>query len=333
MRVALQPARLEKDVLRHYLDTIDSPVDLSEYRHSMGPEYGELMARHPSGEVPLWGVVPGKANANVSKYQKLQEGDYVFFYGDKQLYLGGYISHTFRNRKLAEQLWTVDGKGQTWEYMYSLDRLRAFEVPIEEVRECLGTSDRFFIQGIFIAEDERAQNLIELCNLEEYPSRRALRKGRRRPVVPPKPPVGGGETDRRAERVYRREQGSLRDWLLASGEPVCALCGRELPDALLVAAHIKKRALCSEEERWDLENVAMLACALGCDKLFEEGYIAVGADGAILVSPEAEQEPNVKPYVEEHLRGRRVDWHIDERAGYFAWHRTRTFKAGVERLV
>jgi hypothetical protein len=44
------------------------------------------------------------------------------------------------------------------------------------------------------------------------------------------------------------------------------------PVDLLVAAHIKRRSLCSETERRDLHNVAMLACKFGCDALFEEGY-------------------------------------------------------------
>lgn len=70
MKVALQPASLKsKPVLLHYQDTIDSPVDVNQYRHSMNAEYDEPMDLHPSGRVAMWGVVPGKSNANVSKQQ------------------------------------------------------------------------------------------------------------------------------------------------------------------------------------------------------------------------------------------------------------------------
>ena len=32
----------------------------------------------------------------------------------------------------------------------------------------------------------------------------------------------------------------------------------------LVAAHVKKRFLCSDDERRDLRHVAVLACTFGC---------------------------------------------------------------------
>jgi hypothetical protein len=41
-----------------------------------------------------------------------------------------------------------------------------------------------------------------------------------------------------------------------------------VPRDLAVAAHIKRRADCSEEERPDVQNIAMVSCRLGCDALF-----------------------------------------------------------------
>ncbi|WP_141217254.1 hypothetical protein [Rhodococcus sp. 14-2470-1b] len=37
----------------------------------------------------------------------------------------------------------------------------------------------------------------------------------------------------------------------------------------------------TKQERWGYPNVAMLACLLGCDALFEHGYITVDASGTI----------------------------------------------------
>lgn len=67
----------------------------------------------------------------------------------------------------------------------------------------------------------------------------------------------------------RKEQAALRS-LLAGGRDLaaCALCGQEYPMQFLVAAHVKKRSLCSDEERRDLRHVAMLACVFGCDALY-----------------------------------------------------------------
>lgn len=93
--------------------------------------------------------------------------------------------------------------------------------------------------------------------------------------------LGFAVLDSTAAVEVRREQTLLRG-LLAGGRQAadCALCGWEFPVQLLVAAHIKKRSLFSGGERRDLRHVAMLACALGCDALYEAGWITVGPTGA-----------------------------------------------------
>lgn len=84
------------------------------------------------------------------------------------------------------------------------------------------------------------------------------------------------------EALARREQTALRDHLLAGAQhAACDLCGRNLPTSLLVAAHIVPRHLLTEEERRSLGSIAMLACTLGCDALFEHGYIAVDDSGTV----------------------------------------------------
>ncbi|MGZ3145679.1 HNH endonuclease [Lentzea chajnantorensis] len=124
----------------------------------------------------------------------------------------------------------------------------------------------------------------------------------------------------------RKEQRELRRVLLGGRTAApCDLCGHEFPGDFLVAAHIKKRSLCTDDERNDLANVAMLACTFGCDSLFESGLITVDDTG------------HVRSWVEDGLRGRLRD-HLDQlhgrpcgahRAGsqpYFTWHRTTVFR-------
>jgi hypothetical protein len=139
-----------------------------------------------------------------------------------------------------------------------------------------------------------------------------------------------GVFDRTAVAKYRVEQGALRHVLIGDATVgTCALCGRELPVDLLVAAHIKKRAECSDDERNDLRNVAMLACSLGCDRLYELGYVTVGPDGAVLTSP-------VEGALAEQLArldGRVTRAHHVASAGYFAWHREHVFERVVRSAV
>ena len=91
------------------------------------------------------------------------------------------------------------------------------------------------------------------------------------------------DTDAAARVWSRIEQRGLRSYLLAGRtEASCGLCGRLLPTALLVAGHIKPRAHCTNQERWNYGAIAMLACLFGCDALFEHGFIAVDEDGTIV---------------------------------------------------
>jgi hypothetical protein len=332
MRVMLQPASLATPSVRqHYQDTIQSPVDLTAHADLLGNELSILQTLYPHGRAPMWGVTPGRNDANVSKYRKLGQGDYVFFYGEKRLYLGGLVTHIFHNPQLAEQLWGRNENDQTWEYMYTLDDLRGCDISIDEVRERLPNikSTKFYVQNPYVAEGQAADNLIELAQIDigDVPS-----------VTPDLSISDSGdipgavfdkELERRASRAERLEQSTLKKSLLPGQTGECALCGRTLPRRFLWAAHIKKRSECSDEERRDLGNIAMLACILGCDALYEHGYISVADDGALIVSQAAYQDPIVNDHIEQYLKGRSISWWSPEREKYFAWHRGHTYRADL----
>lgn len=128
------------------------------------------------------------------------------------------------------------------------------------------------------------------------------------------------ETDGTALGKIRKEQADLRVHLLR-GRLIapCSLCGNELPSRLLVAAHIKPRRYCSEEERRDFRSVAMLACGLGCDALFEWGYVTVGGDGKIL--PGNTTETQALDDAVARLVDRICSAHNENTARNFAEHR------------
>ena len=92
------------------------------------------MRLFPEGSAPMWGITPGKGNRNLATLSKISTGDWVFFSGDKRLYLGGTIALRWRNKAFAERLWGLDDKGLTWEYMYALSGIQGFDIPVEEVR-------------------------------------------------------------------------------------------------------------------------------------------------------------------------------------------------------
>ena len=81
--------------------------------------------------------------------------------------------------------------------------------------------------------------------------------------------------DKEAISKRRAEQHFLRYYLLGNKKAgKCAICNQEFPINFLATAHIKKRSDCSEDEKRDI-NIVMPACYLGCDKLYEDGYLIV----------------------------------------------------------
>ena len=75
--------------------------------------------------------------------------------------------------------------------------------------------------------------------------------------------------DRKTEVSTRNEQRFLREHLFKNKKMAkCGICDKEYPVAFLVAAHIKRRANCSLDEKKDYKSVVMPMCKFGCDDLY-----------------------------------------------------------------
>ncbi|WP_067839576.1 hypothetical protein [Nocardia lijiangensis] len=327
MRVALLPANPKnRPVRKRYEATIESKVRFDEHADLIPADtFGRLMEIFPDGASRMWAVTPGKRSVNIGKWKKLRAGDPVTFYGNKQLYAASHIALLFQNSDLAERLWGRDEDGQTWEYMFALAEHRTISVPIEEVREVLGWSATASVMGITVVRGLEAIDLADLINLEPSTaladdSSPAETKSRRSSAAP------DGPTDGTRVANWRREHSALKRRLVELAADRCALCGRSLPAEFLVGAHIKKRWRCSDEERKDFDNIGMLACVLGCDSLFERGYIGVGSGGELLISNAVTASTEVEKHVTDHLRGRTTHWWKESREPYFAWHRDHVFQ-------
>jgi len=135
-----------------------------------------------------------------------------------------------------------------------------------------------------------------------------------------------GDLDRAVQAARRVEQSYLRRALFSGPIAPCDLCGREFEVVFLVAAHIKKRAECSDPERRDVAHVVMSACRFGCDELFERGYISVGDDGRLIMSRALESSEHAHAYARQHLAGKYFGRPMAGREGYFEWHRANPFR-------
>jgi hypothetical protein len=128
--------------------------------------------------------------------------------------------------------------------------------------------------------------------------------------------------DQRREVSIRTEQGFLRQYLFGTKqEHTCTICGRVFPAKFLRAAHIKRRADCSVEEKLDYKNNVTPMCTFGCDELFERGYIVV-RNGRVGKGQWVGVTPPVQDYIAgitdrpclPYYRGSRpyFDWHAQK---------------------
>ena len=131
--------------------------------------------------------------------------------------------------------------------------------------------------------------------------------------------------DKAGHRALRVEQSYLRRALFKGPAARCDLCGRVFAVEFLVAAHIKKRAGCDDQEKRDVAHVVMSACRFGCDELYERGYIAVDDGGQVILSHAIEASENARAYALQHLKGKFFGRPMTGRATYFTWHRENKF--------
>jgi hypothetical protein len=134
-----------------------------------------------------------------------------------------------------------------------------------------------------------------------------------------------GSLDATTLSSRRIEQAQLRHLHFGSKKFVeCNLCGRKLPRCVLVVGHIKPRAQCSPAERRDLPNVAMPICLLGCDTLYERGFVSVSQSGRIITSKTTARNKGLKEIL-SILKKRTCSKHSAYSEKYFAWHREYVF--------
>lgn len=288
----------------------------------------------------LWAPKVRDGDVRVSHWlpmEQLAPGDVVFNYAN------GLVFAVSRVRDVAqpharpsawprvEKLWADAG------LIVHLDQ-EMLEVPVAiaklrssgAVRPSEGPFDKNgdVKQGYLYAVSETAGDRLWLLLDEARGPDRLVARGE--DTTPDMPDVRqgyfAGTVDRLVEAPQRGEQAQLRRYLLGTAsEGTCDLCGRELPSILLRAAHIVRRADLTEDERRRFDEIAFRACALGCDALFEAGYIAL--ENGITVSARPLFDDSLREAVAT-LVGRPSTAYDSKRAPFFERH-----AAGARQLT
>jgi hypothetical protein len=323
-RVILQPTG-NKDAREHYVDTLVNPVDLLKIKPFISTEeFNHLVELYPSGLVPTWGVTAGVNNVNANKWRKIQPADVTFFSANKVLYSYGFVTFKIHNKLLAQHLWEFNSKGETWEYIYFLDELREHDIPISLFNEIVGYSENFKVQGFSVLDEDKSDALLSYFDLESVTAVQPVSEYEYREIIES---FDINILDIEGKTKNRAEQGFLRKTLFGNKTIAkCGICGKEYPISFLVAAHIKKRSFCSNEEKLDYKNIVMPMCKFGCDDLFEKGYISVD-NGIVSVNGKAVTFP-LSLYLDQIDGLNCVYWNTNT-SKYFQWHLNHHNLSGV----
>lgn len=299
----VQPAG-NREGRRNYAKTVESPISLSAAQEHLSPSDREqLTILHPSGAVPVWGTTRGERGQMESRWNRITAGDVVLFTGGNRVFKIARVTHKFRSQSLADSLWekktTANGDKASWEFMYSFNQPEDADVSYDDLKEVLGELPL------------PTREFSVLSSQQSNPILNYLKDHGATP--PPEPSPAATQTVLKEfeamESEYigkrRAEQQYLRQYLLPGVEGDCLLCGRTFSRDFLVGAHIKKRSLCTPEEKADIPAVAMLACRFGCDELYERGMVVVTTQGRVVATKRL-TDTTARTYANQYIAGRTV---------------------------
>jgi len=318
-QLILQPSG-SKDSQFHFDSTMRNPVSLeliAEYVSDT--ELSKLKQIYPEGKIFVWGVVPG---SNTSKWERIKADDIALFAGNMRIFASGRVTYKIHNKLLAHKLWGNDNEDRTWEHIYFLEDIKKQDIHYRELNKCLGYKENNIIQGFTVIPEQKAEAFLDKYSLNPRSSTETLideYESIIRDLDPSKP------LDGKTFVQVRKEQSFLRDYLFKNKLlSVCGICGKEYPVDLLVAAHIKRRADCSVNEKLDYQNNVMPVCKMGCDDLYEKGYISI-SKGKVVRCPDKYLTPSLKHYT-DIIHNKSCEYATDGNKEYFKWHENNKLK-------
>jgi hypothetical protein len=313
----LQPCS-NKTAQIHFENSVRKSISIEDVRPLLSnSEYDKLTKAYPSGALKAWGVVSSQA----VKWSRINIGDVALFFAKKKAFHKSIIVFKTQNQELAKHIWGQDKENRAWEYMYFLSDCSTEDIPQLSINRLLTKpdgkpyEDGNYVQGFDVLPHRQNVNFMEAFDLRSDVFIEDIETNDLTTELD-----NEDSLDSESVRSTRRKEQPLLRRILFKNNPIsqCSICSEEMSVSLLIAAHIKKRADCSIEEKKDFHNIVASMCKLGCDDLYEKGFIGV-KDG-IVVSLNSEKETQ---YVKSHIQSLEgnscLAWKSETKP-YFDWH-------------
>jgi len=300
--------------------------ELTRFKSILNKEdYADLIREHPSLKAWFWGANPGQDLSNQKKWLKIQPGDLVLFTQEGAFVAKAIVGTKFKSKRFSRTVFDDSmSPGTTWEYVYSLKNMKdiqALNWKYARVNKWLGYRIGNPFRRLTYLDDRRSQIIFSKLNLKLPTSPQPLNSPGQIAKL-----LGTieGDLDAKTVSMRRREQTRLKKYLLNNSQfGGCLLCGKRFHKDALVAAHIKGRAKCTDEEKRNFRGIVMLNCKFGCDFLYGAGYISVSNQKKIALSPKLNASLGRSEAL--YLKGRRIAA-TPEQEPFFKWHREHDFK-------
>lgn len=152
----------------HLKDTLDkgrSQEDIVPFLE----DASQSLLEKKTEPIRIWGTKRGEKDANLSTWEKMEQGDWCFFYRQKKYIRVGRVYHKVINRDLAEKLWGRDEDGEVWELVYFIDNWEKIDVSKDIVHDYLGYKENFTLQGFLCPiPDRQASIRAKLGSIENF---------------------------------------------------------------------------------------------------------------------------------------------------------------------
>ncbi|MDO8269120.1 MAG: HNH endonuclease [Candidatus Levybacteria bacterium] len=316
-QIILQPAG-DGDAIKHFVETIQNPVSIDRIQSYLSSEVVlKLKNLFPSGKIPVWGVTPGKNDVNKHKWERVETGDIALFSRENEIFASATVAFTIHNKDLALNLWESNSEGDTWEYIYFLDEITYQQISYERFNRAVGYDDKNIIRGFNVLDEEKSVKAVNLLGLESeiyYPE--ISKEEFDRAVAEPS---FDDPLEKESLVKARTEQGYLRSHLFHSKKvEKCGICEREFPVNFLVAAHIKKRSECTDDEKRDYKNIVIPMCKFGCDELYERGFFGIN-EGRVSINKNKFLTKSLEIFLNA-INNRNCPYWSEGTRKYFEWH-------------
>lgn len=319
VRVAYQPCSDTK-ARKNLQTTILNPVLLSDIEDLLPLDLKQqLRSAYPDGRLFIWGLASPKTRKD---WSELEPGDVAIFNTKAVVSVSACFLLRMHSRELALRLWgwEDESKARTWENIYFVNDVRHHAINFKLVRAKLNYNrDREFFR-YSASHSDAIFGLYPEISRQVSSHKVALQAAQRE--IQLETTEGNANVSTRLEHRY-----IVQHLFQGKKTGYCCICHEEYPRHLLVAAHIKKRAVCTLKEKLDIENIALPMCRLGCDPLFELGYLSV-QNGIVIKHPSQEMTAGIKEHLESVSGKAVLGWNSKNRK-YFDWHmRSHGFSPG-----